>query len=125
MKQYDNDDEFERALFALELEEPPADLRQSILAATIYHVPVAASIAAWEPWLYGGLCAALVWLLVEVIRGTAGPVVAISESYGAQFAALFSQPATLFWIAVGAAATLFISQANLTVLTGYQRATRR
>ncbi len=125
MKRYDNDDELERALFALELEEPPADLRGSILAATIYHVPVAASVRPWEPWLYGGLCAALVWLLIAVIRGAAAPAVTAAASYGEQFVSFFSQPAILFWIAVGGAATLWISQMNLTVAAGYQRATRR
>jgi hypothetical protein len=123
MKNYENDDDLERALFAMDLEEPPADLRNSILAATIYHVPVAATVPAWEPWLYGGLCAALVWLLIAVIRG--GTPVAIAESYGAEFVALVSQPATLFWIAVGGAATFFISQMNLTAFPGVQRAPRR
>ena len=51
MKFYENDDELERALLSLELEEPPADLRRSILASTVYHVPVAASVRPWEPWL--------------------------------------------------------------------------
>ena len=125
MKRYDNDDELERALFALELEEPPADLRQSILAATMYRVPVGATVRPWEPWLYGGLCAALVWLLIAVVRGTAAPAVAAATTYGDELLAFFSHPATLFWIAVGAAATVWISQVNLTVLPGYQRAVRR
>jgi hypothetical protein len=125
MKYYENDDELERALFALDLEEPPADLRQSILASTIYHVPVGAIVRPWEPWLYGGLCAALVWLLIAVIRGAATPALAVVDSYGNDFVSFFSQPSTLFWIAVGAAATFWISQTNLTALAGYQRATRR
>jgi hypothetical protein len=121
MKRYDNDDELERALFALDLEEPPAGLRDSILSATVYHVPVSATVRPWEVWLYGGLCAALVWLLIAVLRGNAAPAM---NSVGELLVAFFSQPATLFWIAVGAAATL-ISQMNLTILPGYQRATRR
>lgn len=125
MKYYNNDDELERALFALDLEEPPADLRQSILAATIYHVPVSASVRPWEAWLYGGLCAALVWLLIAVVRGTAAPAIALATSYGEQFVAFFSQPTVLFWIAIGGAATFWISQMNLTALPGYQRAARR
>jgi hypothetical protein len=123
MKYYDNDDELERALFAMDLEEPPADLRSSILSATIYHVPVAATVPAWEPWLYGALCAALVWLLIAVLRG-GSPATTMAE-YGVQFVSLFSHPATLFWIAVGGAATLFISQMNLTALPGAARAPRR
>jgi hypothetical protein len=125
MKRYDNDDELERALFALELEEPPADLRASILAHTIYRVPVSAAVPAWELWLYGALCAILVWMLILVVRGAAGPAAAEAATLGQQIAAFFSQPATLFWIAVGGAASVWISQVNLTALPGYQRATRR
>ena len=123
MKHYDSDEELERALFALDLEEAPADLRPSILAATIYHVPVAAAVRPWEVWLYGGLCAALVWLLIAVLRTAS--VDAAAVHYGEQLVAFFSQPATLFWIAVGAAASVWISQTNLTLPAGYQRATRR
>ncbi|HEY9181317.1 MAG TPA: hypothetical protein VIO32_11410 [Candidatus Baltobacteraceae bacterium] len=122
-KHYTND-ELERALFALDLEEAPSDLRSTILARTIYHVPPAASVRPWEVWLYGALCAALVWLLVAVVRGAAGPVVDSAASYGHQAVTLFSQPATLFWIAVGGAAVM-ISQMNLTDLPGVGRAARR
>jgi hypothetical protein len=113
----------ERALFALDLEEPPADLRASILAQTIYRVPVSAAVPPWEVWLYGALCAVVVWMLILVVRG--GPAVGEVSALGSQIVAFFSQPATLFWIAVGAAASVWISQVNLTALAGYQRATRR
>lgn len=124
MKHYD-DDELERALFALDLEEPPADLRASILAGTIYHVPVTAAVRPWELWLFGGLCAVLVWMLVFVLRGSAGPAAVQVEALGNGLAFFFSQPANLFWIAVGAAASVWISQVNLTGIPGYQRAARR
>lgn len=126
MKRYDNDDELERALFALDLEEPPADLRESILARTIYQVPAVAAVRPWEPWVYGGLSAVLAWLLILVLRG-AGEDYAVAQaaSYGQEALAFFSQPATLFWIAVGGAATAWVSQMNLTITPGYQRATRR
>ncbi len=123
MKRWD-DEELERALLALDLEEPPANLRDSILASTVYHVPAAAALRPWEPWLYGGLCAALVWLLLFVGRGGASEFSA-AESYAGELLAVAARPAVLFWIAVGGAATLWISQLNLTVLPGYQRATRR
>lgn len=125
MKFYGDDEELERALFALDLEEPPADLRSSILAATIHHVPVAAGLRPWEPWLYGGLCAALVWVLIAVIRGAAAPAVAAASAYGNDFVSFFSHPATLLWIALGGAATIWISQMNLTAAPGMERATRR
>lgn len=125
MKRYDNDDELERALFALDLEEPPAKLRESILAATIYHVPVAETVRPWETWLYGGLCAAMVWLLILVLRGAGEHTVSAAAAYGNEALAFFSQPANLLWIAIGGAATVWISQLNLTVAPGYQRAARR
>lgn len=124
MKRYDNDDELERALFTLDLEEPPADLRSSILAATIYHVPISAAVPPWETWLYGGLCAALVWLLVAVATGTGAHVLDTAGWYAEQALSFFSQPATLFWVAVGGAA-VWLSQVNLTNLPGYQRTARR
>lgn len=124
MSRHYNDDDLERALFSLDLEEPPADLRSSILAGTIYHVPVSATIRPWEIWLYGGLCAALAWLVIAVLRGGSTPVLDTLGSYGSQALAFFSQPSTLFWIAVGGAAVL-ISQMNLTNIPGYQRAARR
>lgn len=125
MKFYDNDDDLERALFALDLEEPPAGLRQAILSSTIYHAPAAPTVRAWEPWLYGALCTALVWLLVIVVHGNATGAVSAAASYGDDVLAFFSQSTTLLWIAVGGAATVWISQMNLTVFPGYQRATRR
>lgn len=124
MSKHYNDDDLERALFALDLEEPPADLRSSILAGTIYHVPVSAAISPWEVWLGGGLCAALVWLVIAVLRGAGTPVLDTLGAYGEQALSFFSQPATLFWIAVGGAAVV-ISQMNLTNIPGYQRAARR
>lgn len=120
-----DDDGLERALFALDLEEPPADLRASILAQTIYRVPVVAAVRPWEVWVYGGLCAVLVWMLILVVRGAAGPAMSDAATLSDQVAAFFSNPAMLFWIAVGAAATVWISQLNLTGTAGYQRATRR
>ncbi len=123
MKPYENDDELERALFALELEEPPADLRASIFAATIYRQPVA--VKPWEVWALGALCAVLTWVLVLVARGAAGPTVETISSYVNQGLALFLQPQTLVWTALGGCAALWISQLNLTVAPGALRANRR
>lgn len=122
---YHDDDELERALFSLDLEEPPADLRASILAQTVYRVPVSAGVRPWEVWLYGALCALLAWMLILVLRGAAGPAVEEAGTFATQLVAFFSHPATLFWIALGGAATVWISQVNLTEAPGYQRAARR
>jgi len=124
MKYYD-DDHLERALFALELEEPPVGLRQAILAQTVHPVPPVTTVRPWEVWVYGALCAVLVWMLILVLQGGATHVVTQAAAYGDRIAAFFSRPADLFWIALGAAATVWISQLNLTVTPGYQRAARR
>jgi hypothetical protein len=120
MSRHYSDDDLERALFALDLEEPPADLRSSILAETIYRVPVAASVRPWELWVYGSLFACLVWLLITVTRG-AGTV---AVSYAGQVLSYLSNSQVLLWIAAGAA-VVWISQMNLTFVPGYQRAARR
>ncbi len=123
MKPYDNDEELERALFALDLEEPPADLRASILAATIYRAPV--PVKPWEVWALGALCAVLTWVLLLVARGAAAPTVETVSAYINQGLAFFLQPQTLVWTALGGCAALWISQLNLTVSPGALRANRR
>ncbi|HLI96146.1 MAG TPA: hypothetical protein VKT72_08675 [Candidatus Baltobacteraceae bacterium] len=128
MKRNYNDDELERALFALDLEEPPADLRGSILAQTIYRVPASASVRPWEIWLYGAMCAALVWLLFFVLRGDAHRAVVTATDYGHQLLSAVAQPSVLFWIALGGAAAFWISQMELAPTPnglGKQTASRR
>ena len=123
MKPYDSDEELERALFALELEEPPAGMRASILAATIYRPPV--PVHPWEIWVLGGLFAVLAWLLALAARGSALPAFSTFSSYVNDAVAYVAKPETLFWLAVGGGLTLWISQLNLTIAPGALRATRR
>jgi hypothetical protein len=123
MKPYDSDEELERALFALPLEEPPADLRASILTATIYRPAV--PVKPWEIWAAGALCAVLVWLLLLIARGGAVSTVETVSAYITSGLALLAQPQTLFWIAIGAGAAFWISQLNLTVMPEALRANRR
>jgi hypothetical protein len=123
MKSYDSDEELERALFALPLEEPPADLRPSILAATIYRPPL--PVKTWEVWVLGVVCALLVWALVLIVNGAAMPELSAFDSYVNEGLRLFAQPATLFWIALGGGAAVWISQLNLTMAPGVQQAPRR
>ena len=54
MMSYDDDD-LDRLLFALPLEEPPADLRASILTATAYRA--APVFKPWEVSIIGGVAA--------------------------------------------------------------------
>lgn len=123
MKSYDNDDDLERALFALDLEEPPPGLRESILAGTIYRQPVA--VRPWEMWSLAALCALLVWVAVLLVHGTAIPGFASAETYVGAALATLAKPQMLLWIAVGAGMVLWISQLNLTPVPGALRATRR
>ena len=122
MNKHYSDAELERALFAMPLEETPAGLRASILAATVYRPPV--TVAAWEVWLFGVLAALIVWICALVIRGGAGPAVHAVQSGSSFILGLLSQPSILLWIAIGGAA-VWLSQLNLTALPGYQRAARR
>ncbi len=122
MKPYDTDDELEQALFALELEQPPRDLRAAILAATVYRAP--ATVKAWEIWAAGALCAVLVWFLLLIVRGGAIPAGTI-DGYVRDALSVLAQPKLVFWAAVGAGAALWISQLNLTPAPGAARATRR
>lgn len=123
MKSYDSDEELERALFALPLEEPPADLRASILAATVYRPPL--PVKPWEVWALGAVCALLVWVMFLVAKGAAMPELNAFDSYVNDGLRLFAQPTTLFWIALGGGAAVWISQLNLTVAPGVQQAPRR
>jgi hypothetical protein len=123
MKSYDSDEELERALFALPLEEPPDDLRASILAATVYRPPL--PVKPWELWLVGGVLALLAWLLVLIAKGSAAPAFLEFDSYVTQGLSVFAQPATLFWVALGGGAVVWISQLNLTPAPGVQQAHRR
>ena len=123
MKSYDNDDELERALFALELEEPPAGLRESILTATIYRQPL--PVKPWEMWALAGVCALLVWVAVLLVHGTPVPALSKAESYILDAMATLAKPQMLFWIAAGGGMALWISQLNLTLAPGALRATRR
>lgn len=123
MKPYESEDDLDRALFALPLEEPPADLRANILAATIYSAPIA--VKPWEVWTIGALFAVLAWMLAAIARGTAAPVYARVTAEVAQAFAVVSAPQVLFWIALGVGAAFWISQLNLTLAPGASRAVRR
>jgi hypothetical protein len=125
MKRYESDDELDRALFNLELEEPPADLRSSILAATIYRQEQPSPVRPWEVWALGIICAVLTWVMVLLARGTAPGASVSIAAFAGEAVRLFSQPQTLFWIAIGGGAALWLSQLNLIVAPGASRATRR
>lgn len=126
MKFYDNDDELERALFAVPLEEPPAGLRASILNATVYRpAAMPASTKPWELWAAGAALAVVVWLCIAMAQGSGTYAVSTLDSAGGTVVAFFAQRALLFWIAIGSAIAVWLSQANFILVPGYQRSARR
>lgn len=111
---YDNDDDLDRMLFALPLEEPPADLRASILAATAYRpAPV---FKPWEVSMMGAVAAVGIWLVVLIVLG--GPALFARTlqhiSDGAIRAG--SNAELMGWLAAGCA-----TAAWLTLFTRFQR----
>lgn len=108
-----SDNDLERALFNLPLEEAPDGMRASILAHTIYHRHAVPVIKAWEAWLIGGCLAAIAWLVVLVLREGPAPVVSALNAFGAAILDIVSQPATVLWIAVGGAAAIWLSHLTL------------
>lgn len=123
MKSYESDDDLDRALFALELDEPPADLRARILAATIYRAPL--PVRAWESVAIGLLVAFVVWLAIVALQGGTAPLIAEGTAALSQTFAQFARLDVLFWIALGASAAFWISQLNLIVAPGASRTIRR
>jgi hypothetical protein len=122
MTPYDGDD-LDRALFALDLHEPPPDLRASILAATVYRTPPV--IRPWEVWTSGILCALVVWLCILAAHGAGTPASTVASALGSALLAIVSHPALLFWAAAGGSAAVWLSQVNLTLAPGYRRIARR
>jgi len=123
MKRYESDDELDRALFALPLEEPPADLRASILAATIYRAP--APFKAWEVWTLGAIVALAVWLVLLIFEGGASRAMDTVTILGAYIGSFFAQPLNLVWLALGGATALWMSTLNLTPLSLRQQTKKR
>ena len=104
---YDSDDALDRALFALPLEEPPADLRGAILASTAYRP--AAPFAVWEVAGLGALAAITVWLVVLIAMGGGGLFVHTAATIGSSIATGLSNVTVLAWLAAGAMTAFWLS----------------
>ena len=110
---YRDDDALDRALFALPLEEPPADLRASILTATIYRPAPAFSV--WEVSALGVMAAVIVWLIALIAMGGGSLFVHTISAIVATVSRPLSNVTTLAWVAAGAATAFW-----LTFFTGSQ-----
>ncbi|MGZ3497377.1 MAG: hypothetical protein ACXWNK_08100 [Vulcanimicrobiaceae bacterium] len=123
---YNSDDELDRALFALPLEEPPEDLRASILAATVYRPALDATpFKLWEAWALGAVIAVVVWLCILIGGGAADSLIAWLKPLGETAVSTIIQPMTLLWIALGGAAAFWLSQLNFISTPVPQRFARR
>jgi len=107
------DDELERALFALPLEEPPVDLRRRILGATVYRPRLI--FKAWEVWTLGTGLALMVWLTWFVLTGVPNGLGRLGLALSAAVASVGANvPASVWlWIALGISSTIWISQVSL------------
>jgi hypothetical protein len=110
---YDSDDALERALFSLELEEPPVDLRASILSATIYRPTPIFNLR--EMMVLAVIAAVAIWLIVEIDLGGGHRFVNTLGTIGGGLTHAFANLNTLGWIAAGSAAAIW-----LTIFTGFQ-----
>ncbi|HTU69508.1 MAG TPA: hypothetical protein VMF11_04230 [Candidatus Baltobacteraceae bacterium] len=114
---FDNDDALDAALFALPLEEPPADLRAAILTATVYRP--APLFSPRELIFLGVMCALVIWLVALVIMG-GGSLFAYSlQALGAGTQRALSDQTLLAWVAAGGATAVWLS-----IFTGFQPRTQ-
>ncbi|HEX3369502.1 MAG TPA: hypothetical protein VHS56_08005 [Candidatus Cybelea sp.] len=100
-------DALDRALFALPLEEPPADLRSSILLATAYR-PVS-PFSFWEIAVAGALGAVAVWLVALLVVGGSSLFTHTVHAIVATLAGALSNAATWEWLVAGSATAVWLS----------------
>jgi hypothetical protein len=110
---FEDDDALDAALFALPLEEPPADLRASILAATVYRPAPIFSFR--EILALGTLSAVVVWLVVAVVLGGGTLFVHTLQDAQVVVGRALSSAMTVAWIAAGGATAIWLS-----FFTGFQ-----
>jgi hypothetical protein len=109
-----DDDALDRALAALPLEEPPADLHARIMAATA-DAPASAAPAlpGWELWpvtILSTLAVWLAWLFVSTPHAVDRLTLAIDrivESGG------LTSASTVLWVAVGVSAAWWVTQISV------------
>ncbi len=112
---HDDMDDLDRALFALPLAEPPADLRAAILRATVY-APLGAQAAfgRLEMIAIGVMLALASWLTLATVMNprAAGSL----EGALAILVRGLADPQTLLWLGVGALTAVWLSVAGFAPL---------
>ncbi len=109
-----DDDALDRALMALPLEEPPADLHARIMAATVdAPEPAAAAFPGWELWLVVLLSTLALWL-AWVFVSTPHVVDRLGAAIDRTVAGGdLTSASTLIWVAVGVSAAWWITQLSV------------
>ena len=122
---YEQHDDLDRMLFALPLEEPPADLRSAILAATVYRP--AFPVKAWEATLLGVLVAICVWLGILIARGGADAFMQTVDVFTNGLSHVVVAQNTWLWMSVGGGVAYLLMILNLSPirLTAPRRFSRR
>jgi hypothetical protein len=108
-----HDDDLDRMLAALPLEEPPASLRARILAATAEAPPVVPVSAGWELWVIATLAAVAVWLSWLVVSSPHATERATNAIARLVEAGGLTSLSTLLWLAIGASAAWWITQLSI------------
>jgi hypothetical protein len=102
------DDDLERALFALPLEEPPADLHGRILGATILRP--APAFRVWELWLLAGAVALVAVLTYFILHSPPLSGQRLGESIESALRTFgFFSRWTYVWIGIGISSVWWIS----------------
>ncbi|MBD5635683.1 MAG: hypothetical protein IAI49_14520 [Candidatus Eremiobacteraeota bacterium] len=111
----DEHDDLDRALFALPLEVPPADLRAAILRATVYaSQTVAAPFGRAETIALGVVLALASWL--AIVCATDRAVVSVIDDLLFGVLSALTDVRILLWLALGGAVAFTLSLANPTAL---------
>ncbi|MDQ6826109.1 MAG: hypothetical protein M3Z14_02775 [Candidatus Eremiobacteraeota bacterium] len=119
---FPDNDPLDRALLGLPLEEPPADLRASILAATVYRPTFPFKV--WEVYLLGAVLALIAWFTLIIVANGAGGFVRTLQVI-AETLRLAATPGTLLWLSLGGSAAMWISLLNLIPSHTSERLQRR
>jgi hypothetical protein len=104
---YDSDEALDRALFSLPMEEPPSELRGSILTATAYRP--APPFSVWEAVAIGVISAVTVWLLIVVAMGGGSLFLNTIGTIGRTVEIALTNINSLAWLGAGAATALWLS----------------
>ncbi len=105
------DDELDRALFALPLEEPPADLHEQIMAATVLRP--APTFASWEWVLLVVAISLTIAATTWIFTSSPGSVHRLGYAVVNGLHGLgFYSRATWVWIAIGLSSVWWISSLN-------------